>query len=157
MPINKKEKLVYTFLMVIFMAGAMTTYNVLLAEGFSVQSIQHAWLIFPVMFTIAFIIEWFIVAPIAFRAVGKLIKATDSEAKKGLTTALCFVLGMASLMSLVGTIIFGGFTANIPLLWLKAFCVNFPVAFILQVAIARPLIGSLFRSLFPIGTIVEVK
>ncbi len=50
MPVNKKEHLIYTFLMVIVMAGGMTTYNIVLENGMSVESLKKAWLIFPITY-----------------------------------------------------------------------------------------------------------
>jgi hypothetical protein len=41
--------------------------------------------------------------------------------------------------------------------WLKAIPTNFIMAYPLQVIIAGPLVGIVFRKLFPLGTIVELK
>ncbi len=155
MPINKKEKLVYTFLMVTFMAIIMTTYYVVIAEGFSVESLKNAWLAFPLMFCVAFLCEWFIVANIAMGISYKVLKENDPLMKKILITAFLFVSGMVILMSFFGTAIFNGFTSDFFMLWIQAIPKNFALAFPLQVVLAGPFIGFVFRKLFPVGTIVH--
>lgn len=157
MPINKKEKIIYTFLMVVFMVIAMTTYNVVLHEGFSMSGIKNIWLMFPLTFLVAFLIEWFFVAPTAFRIASKLVGKDESEMKKGLVTAFCFVTGMVISMSLYGSILMHGFSIDTILVWGRNICFNFIVAFPLQLFIARPFIGTVFRALFPIGTIVDLN
>lgn len=157
MPINKKEKIVYTFLMVVFMVIAMTTYNVFLHEGFSIGGIKNIWLLFPLTFLVAFLVEWFLVAPVAFRIATKLVNKDESEMKKGLVTAFCFVAGMVISMSLYGSILMHGFSIETIFTWGRNICFNFIVAFPIQVFIARPIIGIVFRTLFPIGTIVDLS
>jgi len=88
MPINKKEKIIYTFLMVVFMVMSMSSYNVFLHNGFSFDGIKNVWLMFPLTFLVAFLIEWFIVAPLAIKLSCRLIREKDSEAKKGLLYVL---------------------------------------------------------------------
>jgi hypothetical protein len=40
MPVNKKESLIYTILMVFVMAGVMTTYNVAIHNGLSIATLK---------------------------------------------------------------------------------------------------------------------
>lgn len=155
MPINKKEHLVYTFLMVFFMAIVMTTYNIVLHDGFSFQSIRKAWLIFPITFVVAFVCEWFIVGRIAMKLAHKYIQENDSLVKRILLTAFFFVTGMVTLMSLFGALAFSDFNQDWTQNWLKSMPVNFMMAYPLQVIIAGPFIGFVFRKLFPLGTIVD--
>lgn len=155
MPVNKKENLVYTFLMVIFMASVMTTYNIAMHDGFSISMLKKAWLIFPFTFTIAFIVEWFFVSKIAFSLIRKFIKESDPLHKKILISALCFVTQMVIIMSIIGSLLFNNFDEN----WFSELLItiprNFIMAYPLQVIVAGPLVGFLFRKLFPLGTIVE--
>lgn len=154
MPVNKKEHLVYTFLMVVVMASVMTTYNVILHHGFSTESIKIAWITFPFTFVAAFLVEWFFVGKLALKIAHKILKESDALIKKILVTAFCFVTGMVVLMSFIGPIIANGFTSDILTIWLQGIPINFAMAFPLQVIIAGPLVGFVFRKLFPIGTIV---
>jgi hypothetical protein len=157
MPINKKEHLVYTFLMVFFMAIVMTIYNITVHHGFSVESIQKAWLVFPITFVLAFLCEWFIVSKIAMTLVHKFIKPEDALIKKITLTALFFVTGMVFLMSFLGSLIFNEYNSDWLITWLKSMPLNFMMAYPLQVLIAGPLISTIFRKLFPLGTIVVPK
>nr|WP_319401854.1 DUF2798 domain-containing protein [uncultured Carboxylicivirga sp.] len=154
MPINRKEQLVYTFLMVIFMVITMTLYNNFLNNGFSINSIKNSWLSFPFTFIVAFICEWFVVSRIGMSLLFKILKDNDSNMKKMLITPLIIVFGMATLMSLYGTILSVGFTNQIPIIWLRNFSINFIFAYPLQILIARPLITFVFRKVFPVGTII---
>lgn len=155
MPINKKENLVYTFLMVIVMASVMTGYNIIFHQGFSLESLKQTWLVFPITFTIAFIVEWFLVSKIALFLISKIIKEEDPLPKKILVSALCFVTQMVILMSVIGSILFNDFDSN----WFSDLLItiprNFVLAYPLQILIAGPLVGFVFRKLFPLGTIVE--
>jgi hypothetical protein len=154
MPINKTEHLVYTFMMVIFMASVMTTYNVILHNGLSMESLKIAWLMFPFTFVAAFLCEWFLVGRLAMRLSHKFLKEDDLLLKKILITALCFVTGMVVLMSFFGPLIADGLSSDLIEIWIKGIPINFAMAFPLQVIIGGPLVGFVFRKFFPVGTIV---
>jgi hypothetical protein len=154
MPINKTEHLVYTFMMVIFMASVMTTYNVILHNGLSMESLKIAWLMFPFTFVAAFLCEWFLVGRLAMRLSHKFLKEDDLLLKKILITALCFVTGMVVLMSFFGPLIADGLSSDLIEIWIKGIPINFAMAFPLQVIIGGPLVGFVFRKFFPVGAIV---
>lgn len=154
MPLNRKEQFVYTILMVIFMAIIMTFYNMVLNQGFSIDSVKNTWLAFPLTFIIAFICEWFIVGRFGMALLYKILNENDSNRKKMLITPLIIVFGMATLMSLYGTILSVGFSSQMPVIWLRNFAVNFIFAYPLQILIARPFIVFIFRKIFPVGVII---
>ncbi len=154
MPVNKSEHLVYTFLMVVFMAAVMTAYNVLMHRGFSAESLKLAWLTFPFTFLTAFLCEWFLVGKLAMKLSHKFLKEEDLVVKKVLVTALFFVIGMVVLMSFFGPLISTGLSSDLLVIWAKGIPMNFAIAYPLQVLIAGPLVGFVFRKFFPIGTIV---
>lgn len=155
MPVNKRENLVYTFLMVTVMAGVMTTYNLVLHQGFSISTIKNAWIVFPLTFTIAFIVEWFFVSKTAHALIHKFVKEEDALPKKILISSFCFVSQMVILMSIIGSLLFNDFNGN----WFSELFIsiprNFIMAYPLQILIAGPLVGFVFRKLFPLGTIVD--
>jgi hypothetical protein len=155
MPVNKKEHVIFTFLMVFFMAIVMTSYNVVMHNGFSLDSVRNAWLVFPFTFVTAFVCEWFIVGKIAMKLAHKVLKEDDALVKRILVTALFFVTGMVTLMSFLGPVISNGFSSDLLQLWVKNIPVNFIMAYPLQVLIAGPFIRFIFRKLFPLGTLVE--
>ena len=154
MPINKKENLVYTLMMVTIMAGVMTTYNIVWHDGFSVQSLQKAWMVFPLTYVIAFAVESLFVGKTAFALIRKFVKEEDALPKKIIISSLCFVTQMVLIMSVIGTLLFGKMDGS----WFYTVCItiarNFALAFPLQVLIAGPLVGFVFRKIFPVGTIV---
>lgn len=150
MPTTLKEHLIFTFLMVFFMCLVMINYNVMLHNGFSVESIKKALSMFPLTFVVAFICEWFIVGRVAMILISKFIKEKDSVFKKILITALFFVTGMATLMSLYGALITDGYTSNLFSTWIKNISFNFPMAYVLQVAIAGPFIRFVFNKVCPV-------
>lgn len=149
MPINKKEDLVFTLMMVLVMAGVMTTYNVFLKEGISLESFKHAMTILPVTYTVAFLIEYLFVGKFAKYLIGKLVKPTDALPKVILISALCFVTQMVILMSLFGAIAFSN--GSVISTWLHSIPFNFMMAYPLQVLIAGPLVLNVFRAFFPEG------
>lgn len=157
MPVNKKEKLIYTFLMVMVMASVMTVYNMAVHDGLSLTTIKKAWLVFPITATIAFLVEWFFVSKVAFFLIKKFVKVDDALPKKILISALCFVTQMVIIMSVICAVLFGEFNNQ----WLPELLItiprNFLMAYPLQVLIAGPLVGILFRKMFPLGTIVEIE
>jgi hypothetical protein len=150
MPSTLKEHLIFTFLMVFCMCIVMINYNVILHDGFSIESIKKALVLFPITFVVAFICEWFIVGRVAMKLVPKVLKETDPLLKKILITAFIFVTGMASLMSLYGVLITEGYTSNLFSTWIKNISLNFPMAYFLQVAIAGPLVRFIFGKLCPV-------
>jgi hypothetical protein len=157
MPVNKKEKLVYTYLMVLFMCFGMVSYNVVLNNGFNFESLKLAWLTFAIMMPIAFVVEWFIVSKIATKLIEKFVKPTDALPKVILISALCFVVQMVLIMSFVANLIYGDTTQSFLMNWLISIPKNFIVAFPLQVLLAGPIIGFVFRKLFPLGTIQHIE
>ena len=153
MPVNKKEEFVYTVFMVVFMALIMLSYNVILRNGLSMESIKIAWLGFPLTFVVAFLIEWFIVGKFGMALAFKILKEDDPVFKKILIIPLLIVSGMVTFMSLYGAVLTVGFSAELPREWLNNMGLNFIVAYPLQVLIARPVVSFIFRKIFPVGTI----
>lgn len=150
MPVNKREELVYT----IMMAFVMTTYNVMQHEGFTFEALQKAWLIFPITYIIAMIVEWFFVGKTAIALIHKFVKEEDPLPKKILISALCFATQMVLIMSTICSLLFTEFNSDWVMNWLASIPKNFAMAYPLQVIIAGPLVGITFRKLFPVDTII---
>jgi hypothetical protein len=156
MPQNKKESLIYTVLMCSFMVFIMSVYNVSLHEGFSGESIQKAWLGFPLAFIIAFICDWFIISGPAKKLAFQILKPEDIVIKKVIIISSCMVCGMVIMMSLFGAVENAGVSSGILLAWLQNIPRNLILAFPLQILIAGPIVRFLFRRAFPVGTIIEI-
>ena len=66
MPQNKRESLIYTFIMCFMMVFWMSIYNVSLhMGGLSMESIKAGWLGFPIAYIFAMCCDWFFVSKIA--------------------------------------------------------------------------------------------
>lgn len=154
LPVNKKEEIIYTFLMVVVMAGGMTFFNMAYHNGLNTDSIVKAWMMFPLVGCIAFIIEWFGVSKSAHYLIHKYIKQQDPVIKQVLLSSFFFVIQMVVLMTLICGVLFSKGSQNFWQELLATLPRNFVAAFILKVVIAGPLVGTIFRKLFPIGTIV---
>jgi hypothetical protein len=113
----------------------MTTYNVVLHNGLSIESLKTAWLTFPFNFVAAFLCEWFLVGKLAMRLPHKFLKEDDVLLKKKLITALCFVTGMVVLMPFLGPLIANGLSSDLIEIWVGGIPINFAMAFPLQVII----------------------
>ena len=152
---NKKENLIHTFMYVCFMAFVMTGYNITVHEGFSADLIKVTWLSFPSTFVVAFILEYFIVARHGMKLVFKLHKHHHTPLQKRAITALVFVAGMATLMSLFYSISTVGLSKEMPLIWAHNLAINAVFAYPLIVFVAGPLVGFVFRKIFPEGSLID--
>ena len=66
MPINKREGLLFTFIMCFCMVLWMSIYNVALQHGaINGEAIAAAWLGFPVAYIFAMCCDWFVASPLA--------------------------------------------------------------------------------------------
>lgn len=159
MPQNKRESLIYTVIMCFVMIIWMSAYNIALHTGsFSFNTIKTAWMGVPVANTFALVVDWFIVSKIAkgiaFRF---LLKPEDSPTKKVLVISSGMVVLMCVFMSMYGAIetcMHTGQWNAILSLWIKRIPLNFIMALPFQLLIAGPLVRKLFRSIFPVGTVL---
>ena len=66
MPINKRESLLFTFIMCFCMVLWMSIYNVALQHGaINGEVVAAAWLGFPVAYVFAMCCDWFVASPLA--------------------------------------------------------------------------------------------
>lgn len=156
MPVNKKESLVFSLMMCGFMVFFMSIYNVVRIYGTTDLWFQKAWMGFPIAFIVAFIADWYIVGPLAKKLAYRFIKHDDPIWKKVVLISTSMVTGMVLVMSLYGAILGVGLSSKTLVVWLMNIPFNFIVALPLQMGLAGPVVRLVFRSIFPIGTIVEV-
>ena len=86
----------------------------------------------------------------------KLQRSHHTPFQKRAITALVLVTGMASLMSLYGSILTVGFSKDLPIIWGHNIAINFVFAYPLIVFVTLPLVGFVFRKIFPEGSIIDV-
>lgn len=159
MPQNKRESLIYTMMMCFLMVLWMSTYNVALHTGqFSWETVQVAWLGFPLAYLCAIALDWFFVSRLAkgfaFRF---LVKPNSRTWKKVIAISSCMVIPMVIAMSLYGGLevcATSGHWTLLPSLWLRNIPTNLIMALPFQLLIAGPVIRTVFRRTFPEGTVL---
>jgi len=159
MPQNKRESLIFSFMMCFVMVLWMSIYNVSISlGGISMESIKIAWLGFPVAFITALMLDLLIVSKVAKAvAFGLILKPESSVIKKILVVSTGMVIQMVVLMSLYGSIemcLRNGMWSQIVIYWLRNIPKNLIMALPLQLLIAGPVIRKYFRIAFPVGAIV---
>ena len=87
-----------------------------------------------------------------------LVKPEDTPLKKVICISCCMVVPMVLIMSLYGACegaVHTGDWAGVPLRWLLNIPRNFVMALPLQLLIAGPLVRKVFRTAFPLGTVLD--
>lgn len=159
MPQNKRESLICTVLMCFIMVLWMSYYNVALhMGGFSLKVLKAGWLGFPFAYIYAMCFDWFFVSKMAkgfaFRF---LVKPDSSVIKKVICISTCMVVPMVIVMSFYGGIeacIQTGQWKLLPMIWITNIPKNFIMALPFQLLAAGPFVRKIFRSAFPVGSIV---
>lgn len=159
MPQNKRESLIFTFMMCFVMVFVMSIYNVsVFMGGMSGQVIREAWLGFPLAYVVAMALDWFIISHMAKKvAFTFLIKSHHGRGMIAVIVSCCMVMPMVIVMSLYGAaeacVRFGGFHQLINI-WGRNILINVIVALPLQLLIAGPLVRIFFRRIFPEGKVL---
>lgn len=153
MPQNKRESLIYTFIMCFMMVFWMSIYNVSLhMGGLSMESIKAGWLGFPIAYIFAMCCDWFFVSKIAKGFAFKyLVKPDSSVLRKVISVSCCMVVPMVIIMSLYGAVevsIEMGNFSNLLIMWLTNIPKNFVMALPYQLIIAGPVVRFVFRAAF---------
>lgn len=166
MPINKRESLLFTFIMCFCMVLWMSIYNVALQHGaINGEVIAAAWLGFPVAYVFAMCCDWFIASPLAKGFAFKCLVAPGQSSPLAMTLAVssCMVVPMVIIMSFYGACegLFqmpGSPLANLqmlPMMWLINIPRNFIMALPWNLLVAGPVARFVFRRAFPMGTVFE--
>ena len=164
MPTNKRESLLFTFIMCFCMVIWMSIYNVALQHGaLNGEVIADAWLGFPVAYVFAMCCDWFVASPLAKGFAFKYLVTPGKSSPRAMTLAVssCMVVPMVIIMSLYGSVeglthMGGGVLANLPMLpimWLTTIPKNFVMALPWNLLVAGPFSRFIFRRAFPMGTV----
>ena len=159
MPQNKRESLIYTFIMCFMMVFWMSIYNVSLhMGGLSMESIKAGWLGFPIAYIFAMCCDWFFVSKLAKGFAFKyLVKPDSSVLRKVISVSCCMVVPMVIIMSLYGAVevsIEMGNFSNLLMMRLTNIPKNFVMALPYQLIIAGPVVRFVFRAAFPEGKVL---
>lgn len=160
MPQNKRESLIFSFMMCFFMVLWMSVYNVSINVGeLSFFSLQESWLGFPVAFIVALCCDLFFVSRFAKGFAFKyIIKPESSNIMKIIMISCCMVIPMVIIMSFYGAIeicIKTGEWNQLALYWIVNLPRNFIMALPLQLIVAGPIIRKIFRAVFPVGKVLD--
>ena len=151
MPKSLGQEILFTILMVFVMVYAMVCYNIALAMGGLSNSVfLLAFHELPIMMPIAFVIDFFIVGPIAKKVTfSKFNPEQTNPVFIILSISICSVWLMCPLMSLAATILFkGGFQKEMISIWLQTTAFNYPMAAFWQLLVAGPVVRAIFGMIF---------
>ena len=151
MPKSLGQEILFTILMVFVMVYAMICYNIALATGGMTNSVfLLAFHELPIMAPVAFVLDFFIVGPIAKKITfSKFNAEITNPVFIILSISICSIWLMCPLMSLTATILFkGGFQKEMLSIWLQTTALNYPMATIWQLLVAGPLVRKIFGLIF---------
>ena len=159
MPQNKRESLIYTFIMCFVMVLWMSTYNLSLQyDTLNSEILAQSWLGFPAAYLVGMCCDWFVASRIAKGVAFRyLLRREDSALKKVLCISGGMVVCMVILMSLYGACEMAFHTGNwasVPIQWVRNIPRNFIMALPFQFLIAGPLVRRIFRFAFPEGKVL---
>jgi hypothetical protein len=151
MPKSLGQEILFTIMMVFVMVYAMICYNIALAMGGLSNSVfLLAFHELPIMAPIAFVIDFFIVGPLAKKITfSKFNPEQTNPVFIILSISICSVWMMCPLMSLAATILFkGGFQKEMISIWLQTTAFNYPMAAFWQLLVAGPVVRGIFWAIF---------
>ena len=166
MPTNKRESLIFTFIMCFLMVLWMSIYNVARLNGhLGADVVAQAWLGLPVAYVFAMLCDWFVASPLAKGFAFKYLVTPGKSSPLAMTLAVstCMVVPMVTIMSLYGCLeaglhMPGGMSDLLPVLlpmWGTNIAFNFIMALPWNLLVAGPVARFLFRRAFPMGTVLE--
>lgn len=160
MPENKRESLLFTFIMCFLMVLWMSIYNVARQYGhLGADVIAAAWIGFPPAYVFAMLCDWFVASPLAKGLAFKYLVTPGKSSPRAMTLAVstCMVFPMVIIMSLYGAFegaLHAGTLAVVPMAWLTNIPWNFIMALPWNLLVAGPIARFLFRRAFPEGTVL---
>lgn len=150
LPTTKKESFQFGFIMCFGMVFLMTIYNLCINGTITKVSFLDVIYNFIIAFVLAFILDLFIVGPIAKKVALYLTVKSDKKIFKILAISICMVFGMAGCMSIYGLVsgyIHNGFHSNSVILdYLSVFSKNVIFALPLQIIIMGPIVRYIFTN-----------
>ncbi|CAE6937200.1 hypothetical protein ACOMICROBIO_FLGHMIGD_03823 [Vibrio sp. B1FLJ16] len=154
---NKYENFVFSIMICFLMVLGMTIYNTFLHSSGHVDVIGSlASVKFVMIFAVAFVIDWFFVAPLVKKIVAKLTNETTPFIKKVLLISGLMVLFMCTAMSLIATVV-QGYEGSLLAAYAKVFALNIIVALPLQFVVVGPIARAAFFKLFPPAEMVAAN
>lgn len=149
MPKNKFQSIVFTVIAAWIMVYIMTLYNIVLATGAFTNAtfltaLKGMWIEYIIIFLCAF----FISSPAAKHFAFKLVKPGDRPIVITVTIQIFTVIFQVALASILGVYHSYGFTSDFIPDYINTYCTNFIMAMPVQLFLAGPAAGGLFRLIF---------
>ena len=151
MPKTKFQDFIYTIIMFIIMVYAMICYNVAVNMGGMSNKVFIAALgELPIMGTIAFCLEFFLIGKLSQKIAFKMVNPKEEKPIFiNIAISSVIVSFMCPIMSLIGSLLFGfNGASNIIANWLQTFTLNFPMALCFQIFYAGPFVRIIFNKIF---------
>ena len=146
MPKNKFQDVVFTAIMATIMVYGMVVYNVALNMGkVTGETFLAAVHELPIMVTVSFVLEFFIVGKIAKALAFTVVTPDDRPQIITYAISICICCIMCPVMSLVATILFKEPSFG---MWVKTWAMNFPMAILYQMFYCGPFVRLIFRAIF---------
>ena len=147
MPSNKKEGIIFGLMMCFGMVCVMFFYNMYMNGLLTTLPIYGILSQFALTFVVAFLVESFIVGPVARKAAFALPYDKSKQLYVILATSTCMVIGMVACMSVFGLItsmINNGIEGSILSNYGRTILKNVIVAYPAQLLVIGPLVRFLF-------------
>lgn len=139
MPRNKKEGIIFGVAMSALMGFFMGLLNISIhLGGFSLKSIQTAFMAFPMTFVIIFLLENLVVGKLKEIAFKKIVSENESKNAMILFNAVFIVTMMSFIMTIIGGLLSGDTFSTIMPEFFTRWPRNFFAAFFLNLLIAGP-------------------
>ncbi len=139
LPRNEKEGLLYGFIIALITSLVMITLNVGTEmgriDGEVALMILKSW---PIMLVVAMLMEALVAGHIASWLLQKFSDHSDGFNAKILFTILFTVTVMSATLTLIGSLIFGGFNMDAFIHWPEKWPRNFAIALWCEILIAQP-------------------
>ena len=127
MPKNKFQDAVFTAIMAAVMVYGMIVYNVAWnTDGVSAMTFLAALHEMPIMFPIAFVLEFFIVGKLAAALAFRVMRPDDRPQLITFAISICICC----------------------IMWVQTWARNFPMAICYQLFYCGPLVRLIFRTIF---------
>ncbi|AHI55035.1 hypothetical protein ACP0AK_06345 [Listeria ivanovii] len=141
---NRKEKVVFTFIMCSLMILCMSSYNIFLENGVNSGAFVIVLKAFIPFVFVGFLLDFFIVGKIAGRLQSLIVSENTSIVKKIIVMQLLMVTFMCILMSTLSLIVNQEDWSHLGVLILR----NYFVALFLQIFIVSPFVRLISPRIF---------
>ena len=145
---NKWEERLFTVVTSGLMIFLMGVYNVSInTGGLTYSAFARALHSFPLEWGLGFVFAYFIAGRVSKQLAFRVAHPQDRPIFIILCIQTFTVCTMVPLMSMVGVLESSGLTAQLPVIWIQTVCLNFIMAYPLQIFVVGPVCRVLFRVL----------